>query len=144
MSIAASAAQATSSAATVVPDVQRSNFLPRLFGQRHFLAGEAQIFDTMRLLSPADYHGGFWEFYEHAGEPLYLAPKSQNLFRISWHGNGYEGEVSADAVGIIATLFALSDLAITHQDPLLGDAFHRLYEFARGHAEAAEIGGAIG
>src|SRR3546814_12529145 len=64
MSIAASAAQATSSAATVVPDVQRSNFLPRLFGQRHFLAGEAQIFDTMRRLSPADYGGEFWEFYD--------------------------------------------------------------------------------
>src|SRR3546814_20868558 len=76
MSIAASAAQATSSAATVVPDVQRSNFLPRLFGQRHFLAGEAQIFDTMRRLSPADSGGEFWEFYARGGEPLYLAPKS--------------------------------------------------------------------
>src|SRR3546814_14372837 len=95
MSIAASAAQATSSAATVVPDVQRSNFLPRLFGQRHFLAGEAQIFDTMRRLSPADYGGEFWEFYERGGEPPYLAPKSQDRLRISWAGDGYEGEVSA-------------------------------------------------
>src|SRR3546814_13960579 len=108
------------SAATVVPDVQRSNFLPRLFGQRHFLAGEAQIFDTMRRLSPADYGGEFWEFYERGGEPLYLAPKSQDRLRISWDGNGYEGEVSADAAGIIATLFTLSDLAITHQAQLLG------------------------
>src|SRR3546814_12146990 len=62
---------------------------------------------------------------------------------ISWDCNGYECEVSAGSAWIIATLFTLSDLAITHQDPLLGDAFHRLYEFARGHPEAAEIGSAI-
>lgn len=143
MSIPASSPHPTPPVVAVVPDTQRITFLPRLFGEQHFFMAETQLFATMRRLSPADYGGGFWEFYERGGEPLYLAPKSQDRLRISWDGNGYEGEVSADAAGIIATLFTLSDLAITHQDPLLGDAFHRLYEFARGHPEAAEIGSAI-
>lgn len=143
MSVPASASAVNPPAATIVPELQRSTFLPRLFGKPHFFMGEAQLFDIMRQLSPADYHGGLWEFYERAGEPLYLAPKSNEHFRISWPGNGYEGEVSADAAGIIATLFTLSELAITHQDGLLGDAFHRLFEFARCHSEATEILSAI-
>src|SRR3546814_15530527 len=97
---------------------------------------ETQLFATMRRLSPADYGGGFWEFYERGGEPLYLAPKSQDRLRISWDGNGYEGEVSADAAGIIATLFTLSDLAIHPQAPLPAHAFHRPYEFPRRPPEA--------
>ena len=51
----------------------------------------------MERLSPVDYDGGLWDFYELAGAPLYLAPTSKPRFRLSWEGNGYEGEVSAGA-----------------------------------------------
>src|SRR3546814_18802018 len=89
----------TPPAATVVPDTQRITFLPRLFGEQHFFMAETQLFATMRRLSPADYGGGFWEFYERGGEPLYLAPKSPDRLRLSWDGDGYEGEVRPGAAG---------------------------------------------
>ena len=129
-------------AATIVPETERMDFLPRLFGKRHFFMGEMQLYDFMGRLS-SDYRGGFWAFYDLAGEPLFLAPTSGARFRICWNGNGYEGEVSAEAAGIIATLFTLSNLSIARQDDGLAHAYFRLLDYASRHPEAAEILSAV-
>ena len=118
-------------------------FLPRLFGPRLFLIGEHAVFGFMEQLSPADYNGGLWDFYEIEGEPLYLAPTSRPRFHLSWDGNGYGGEVSADAAGIIATLFAFSHLSFRHDAVELSEGFTRLYAYAAEHPEAREIFQAI-
>ena len=118
-------------------------FLPRLFGPRLFLIGEHTVFGFMERLSPADYNGGLWDFYALEGEPLYLAPTSRSRFHLSWDGNGYEGEVSADAAGIIATLFAFSHLSFSHDAEALTDGFARLYAYAAEHPEGREIFQAI-
>ena len=127
---------------TIVPDGERIEFLPRLFGKRLFFVGEIRAFGFMDRLSP-DYEGGFWTFYEQDGEPLFLAPTRSEPFRISWHGNGYEGAVSAEAAGIIVTLFTLSDLSMEFKDDRLAEAYHRLLDHARRHSEAADIFAAI-
>ena len=129
-------------AATIVPDDKRMDFLSRLFGERHFFMGEMRLYDWMSQLSP-DYRGGFWTFYDLAGEPLFLAPASTARVRICCRGNGYEGEVSAEAAGIIATLFTLSHMSIASQDDGLADAYFRLLDYASRHPEAAEILSAI-
>lgn len=54
-------------------------------------------------------------------------------------GNGFEGELSADASGIVATLFALCKLANRYADDKLINQYHWLREFAFGHAEADGI-----
>ena len=53
------------------------------------------------------------------------------------------GEVSAEAAGIIATLFALAHLSFRHEVDQLAEAYMRLYEFAGDHPEAGEIFKAI-
>ncbi|MGN7870774.1 antirestriction protein [Paracoccus sp. 22332] len=129
--------------ATPVAEHRRMVFLPRLFGPRLFLIGEQAVFGFMEKLSPADYTGGIWDFCERAGQPLYLAPTSRPRFHLVWDGNGYEGDVSADAAGIIATLFAFSHLSFRHDAPELTDGFARLYAHAADHPEAREIFQAI-
>ncbi|RWR26216.1 antirestriction protein [Sinirhodobacter populi] len=84
-----------------------------------------------------------WTFHELDGKPLFLAPSSKPRFRISWDGNGYQGEVSSEAAGIIATMFALSHLSFRFEDDRFSDGYLRLYEYAADHPEAGEIFQAI-
>jgi len=129
--------------ATLVPEARRMEFLPRLFGRRLLIIGEHTVFSFMERLSPADYGGGMWDFYALSGKPLYLAPTSKPRFRIFWEGNGYEGEVSSAAAGIIATLFAFSHLSFRYDCDEIAEGYGRLYDYVTGHPEAQEIFQAI-
>jgi hypothetical protein len=130
-------------AATVVPEARRMEFLPDLFGRKLMLIGERTVFEFMSWLASDDYAGGLWNFYEFDGRPLFLAPASEQRFRIACDTNGYQGEVSAEAAGIVATLFALSHLSFQHSSEPLSDCCARLYDYAADHAEAREIFQAI-
>lgn len=129
-------------AATIVPDHRRCTFLPSLFGRRLFFKGEALLYTFMQWLSPA-YRGGYWQFMEACCQPLYLVPIDQPRWRICCRTNGYEGDVSADAAGIIATLFTFSHLSFEAQDNHIAEAFQRLRNHAGDHPEAAAIFSAI-
>lgn len=118
-------------------------FFPDLFGRKLMLVGERAVFQFMSWLSPQDYTGGRWHFHELAGRPLFLSPATENCFRITCETNGYQGEVSAEAAGLIATLFAISHLSFQYDSDQLGEAYLRLYEFAGDHPEAGEIFKAI-
>ena len=97
----------------------------------------------MKRLSPLDYGGGFWDFYEHEGKPLFLAPQSKSRFWITGEITGFQGEVSAEATGIIATMFAFSHLSFQSQSDLLVAGYERLYAYSADHPEASEIFQAI-
>jgi len=129
--------------ATIVPHERRLEFLPALFGRSLLLIGENAVYSFMERLSPLDYGGGFWAFYEHEGNPLFLAPRSKSRFRIIGEITGFQGEVSADAAGIIATLFAFSHLSFQYQSEHLSQGYRRLYAYSADHPEAAEIFQAI-
>lgn len=129
--------------AASVPDARRLQFLPAMFGRPLLIIAESTVYNLMQRLSPLDYNGGLWEFYEHDDKPLYMAPKCDRRFRISGEITGFRGEVSADAAGIIATLFAFSHLSFRYQSDLLCDGYSRLYAYAAYHDEAAEIFQAI-
>lgn len=135
-------ASSSTPVATVVPDDRRMDFLPTLFGLRHLIVAEHTVYTVLERLSP-DYRGGFWDFLENEGRPLYLRPASKGRFRITCDGNGYQGEVSADAAGIIATLFAFSHLSFSDRSDRMADGYQHLYAFAADHAEAREIFAAI-
>lgn len=96
--------------ATLVPETRRLEFLPTLFGRKLMLLGEQTVYSFMSWLSPHDYTGGLWHFHEQGGQPLFLSPATDKRLRIACETNGYQGEVTAEAAGIIATLFALSHL----------------------------------
>lgn len=138
-----SISQVTPQTASVVPDERRLDFLPTLFGRSLLMIGENAVYSLMERLSPLDYGGGFWDFYEHKGEPLFLAPTSKSRFRITGEITGFQGEVSAEAAGIIATLFAFSHLSFQHQSEHLSEGYGRLYAYSADHPEASEIFQAI-
>lgn len=129
-------------AAVLVPEDRRDGFLPTLFGLRQTIIAENAVYTFMSSLSPQDYGGGFWDFYEYEGKPLYLVPTSKPRFRIASE-NGYAGEVSADAAGIIATLYALSHLSFRYKSNQLAAGYGRLHAYAATHPEASQIFQAI-
>lgn len=131
------------SPATLVPEARRVAFLPALFSPPMMLIGESAVYQFMAWLAPDDYKGGLWQFRERDGQPLFLSPATDKRFRLFCETNGYVGEVSAEAAGIIATLFALSHLSFQHSADQLSEAYLRLYAFAGDHPEAGEIFKAI-
>ena len=69
--------------AVLVPADRRQNFLPELFGLNRLIFAENFLYALMEQLSPHDYGGAYWNFYELDGTPLYLAPTSKPRFRMS-------------------------------------------------------------
>lgn len=138
-----SISEVTPQTASIVTDERRLEFLPTLFGRSLLMIGENAVYSLMERLSPLDYRGGFWDFYEYGGKPLFLAPRSKSRFRITGEITGFQGEVSAEAAGIIATLFAFSHLSFQHQSEHLLEGYSRLYAYSADHPEAAEIFQAI-
>lgn len=152
----ASPAAALGVVASLVADSARLGFLPKHFGSRRYLKGENAVYNWMGALCPG-YRGGYWEFLELSNGSFYMRPTGcppqacppgapsatlphRMLVRVE--SNGFEGDVSADAAGIIATLFALNYLACGGAEEL-ADKYYALREFALDHPESASILGAI-
>jgi hypothetical protein len=127
--------------ATLVPENLRLQFLPEQF-EKFMLKGEVLVYGWLEQLSE-DYSGGFWDFYTLSNGGFYMAPSGDKRFNIDVSGNGFTGELSADAAGIVASLFALCYLANRFGDDKSINQYHWLREFAIGHAEAGLITRAI-
>jgi len=124
-----------------VPNNERLQMLPRHFG-RDMLTVEYAIFAFMRRLSQR-YTGGYWIYFELSNGGFYMAPQSDNRFPVNVDGNGFEGEMSADAAGITACLFALSHLSFQTNNEKIAEHYHLLRDFALEHEEASVILAAI-
>jgi hypothetical protein len=128
-----------------VPVVHRLRFPPKYFGERLMMRAEAMIYGQAAALS-RDYNGGLWEFYDLSNGGFYLAPIRAERFNVSVQGNDYEGEVGADAFGVIVTLFVLGSLCWIDNEELrekFSDHYHQLRDYAKDHAEAGAIFRAI-
>ena len=131
------AAQASAwTLAARVPEEKRLDCLPRHFGL-HCVHVEQAVFGWMARLAPA-YVGGYWEFYELPNGGFYMAPQD-GPFALSWEGNGFDGEVSADAAGVIACLMSYSHLSFQIADPRISEAFRLLLACVHRHPEGAAI-----
>jgi hypothetical protein len=92
-----------------------------------------------------DYSGGYWDFWELSNGGFYMSPSSQNKFKVSCI-NDYAGEMSADALGITACLYAYSHLSFNGRngfDEICAEHYHLLREFAFDHDESRGIFSAI-
>lgn len=122
-----------------VKESERGPFTAARFGVR-FLWLESYVYDSAASLS-AQYSGGLWEFYVLSNGGFYLAPRCEGRFHVVC-ANGYEGELSADAFGIAACLYAFSLLSFS-ADPEAAAVFalhyHALRDYAHQHAECASI-----
>lgn len=128
--------------ATIVADDDRMDFMPKHLGIQNLMVGQNMFPAYLEKLSK-DYKGGYWEFYELSNGGWYTAPKGDQRYKISQPSNYYEGEMSADAAGITASLYTLSHLANTTEEDALINAYHLLRDFAIEHAEGQEILSAI-
>lgn len=128
---------------SLVPDNERINVTSPLFGLAFPLRLEPTIFAMAGRLS-STYGGGYWEFWTLSNGGFYMAPASTVVFAVRCE-NGFEGQLSADALGITACLYAYSHLSFG------GDAladrcaehFHWLREWMLDHAEASAVLAAI-
>ncbi|MBP1000320.1 antirestriction protein [Serratia fonticola] len=99
---------------------QRQVFVPRLFATPF---GEQMVQSFLDRHS--NYEGGMWQFWEvprgisgHVGpytdiittRPTGYMTPPEGTYQLSIPGNYFDEEVSADAAGIIATLFVLNQL----------------------------------
>jgi hypothetical protein len=125
--------------ATLVPPAARLEVLPRHFG-RLMSVFEGRVFDWMGWLCPT-YSGGYWDFFELSNGGFYMAVQGPPIPLRS--ENGFEAEMSREAAGITACLFACSHLSFRYDDETLARHYHWLLDFARDHAEASLIFAAI-
>lgn len=121
----------------VVKQDERLNALPKAFGSIGLIL-EGRVYDNVEFLT-ADYRGGYWFFYTLSNGGFYMAPKTDALFRMVNPANYSDEKMSADAAGICACLFALSQMCFESDNPVLAERFHQLRGFAAEHSEAGKI-----
>ena len=123
-----------------IKEDQRINHTAGLFGIHFPIAIEPAIYQFAERLSP-DYNGGYWQFYQLASGGFYMAPDTDNIFNICCD-NGFEGTMSADALGVTACLYAYSNLSFSDNLDLAdicARQYHLLREFMLDHAEVRNI-----
>jgi Antirestriction protein len=114
-----------------------------LFGLSFPIRLEPTVYHLASLLAEG-YNGGYWHFYSLSNGGFYMAPKSESRFYVSCE-NGFGGELSPDALGIVACLYAYSNLSFGEGvfAQRCAEHYHRLREYALVHAEAGAILAAI-
>ncbi|MGB2832938.1 MAG: antirestriction protein [Methylotenera sp.] len=111
-----------------------------LFGIQFPLSIEPAIYAIAGNIA-SEYSGAYWEFYTLSNGGFYMAPDLDKLYAVSCI-NGYEGSLSADALGITACLYAYSHLSFSGNRALAevcANHYHWLREFMLEHAEAGSI-----
>lgn len=123
----------------VVPESERMAVVDKLFGIRYVLKLEPTVFSMAERLA-ADYHGAYWQFNALANGGFYMAPRGDTIFDVCCE-NGFDGKLSADALGLTATLYAYSHLSFGGDAfaDLCGNQYHLAREFMFQHPEARSI-----
>jgi len=118
---------------------ERADFVHALFGLNFPFKLEPTIFTVAGRLAE-EYNGGFWQFHALSNGGFYMAPDVDHGYQVSCE-NGFEGELSADALGITACLYAESHLSFGEGSfaETCAEQYHLLREYAMDHPEAGAI-----
>ena len=125
---------------TLVPEDQRLAVTERLFGVWFPMRLEPYIYTVTERLTK-DYHGGYWDFHTLSNGGFYMAPSTDRSFHVICE-NQFEGDLTADAVGITACLYAYSNLSFAGPDALAdicNDQYYLLRDYMMEHPEAEAI-----
>lgn len=122
--------------ARMVPDAKRLAFLPLHFGD-DFLRFERMLYFWAGRLC-VGYSGGWWNFYTLSNGGVYVALETTERLRIV-ADNDYDGTMSADAAGVVISMYALNILSCDTCDDRITGLYYRLRAFALEHAEARDI-----
>lgn len=126
----------------LVPEGRRMGVVERLFGIHFPLQIEPVVYGITERMAE-EYSGGYWDFHTLSNGGFYMAPAEDRTFHVACD-NMFEGDLSADALGITACLYAYSHLSFG--DGRFGRVcachYHRLREFMFEHPEVRAILGA--
>lgn len=122
-------------------DDQRFPVLRQYFGQ-HAGHTDVSIYRFMTTLCN-EYRGGQWDSYELSNGGFYSAPRASEELFIHWSENSFEGDLTGDAAGIVACLFAYRQMGERTQESRFDLLFRRLQAFACTHPESRLINQAI-
>ena len=127
-----------------VKDDQRINHTAEIFGIAFPLHLEPYVYAVTKAIA-REYNGGYWEFYALSNGGFYMAPNSESSFHVACE-NGFEGDLSADALGIAACLYAYSQLSFTTNNEfaeICTRQYHMLRDYMLEHSEVQVILGTI-
>ena len=119
---------------------QRISHTAALFGVHFLMKLEPYVYSVTSGLS-RDYRGGYWQFYALSNGGFYMAPDADRHFHVVCE-NGYEGNLSADALGITACLYAYSHLSFAGDNAFAetcAQQYHWLRDYMLEHPEARDI-----
>ncbi len=123
----------------LVPESERMAFVDKLFGIKYVLKLEPTVFRFAEQLAE-NYDYGYWQFYTLSNGGFYMALRSDTIYNVSCQ-NGFDGQMTADALGIVACLYSFSNLSFG--DGAFAEAcaedYHLLREYMFGHPEVRNI-----
>ena len=123
-----------------VQEKSRIQHTATLFGIHFPLNLEPAVYSITRNVAPA-YQGDYWEFYTLSNGGFYMAPHTETEYAISCD-NGFEGQLSADALGITACLYAYSHLSFCELKGFAetcAEQYHLLRTYMLEHREVNQI-----
>ena len=98
----------------LVPEDQRLAVTADLFGAHFPLQIEPVIYGITERMAEG-YHGGYWNFFVLDNGGFYMAPAGDRVYAVSGD-NHFTGQLSADALGIVAFLYAYSHLSFSRNE----------------------------
>lgn len=127
-----------------INDKLRIQHTAYLFGILFPLNIEPAIYSVAGNIA-AEYNGAYWGFYSLSNGGFYMAPSTDSLYQVSCE-NGFEGNLSADALGITTCLYTYSHLSFSNNTAfaeICANHYHWLRAYMLEHAEASVILSAI-
>jgi len=124
----------------LVPEDRRLAVTAEVFGVWFPTRIEPVVYTITERLS-RDYKGGYWDFYQLSNGGFYMAPSTDRSFHVICE-NQFEGDLTADALGIAVCLYAYSNLSFSGPDAFADicfDHYHWLREYMMDHAEVGAI-----
>ena len=127
----------------LVPEDRRLSITEKLFGIHFPLRLEPVIYGITDRMAES-YSGGFWNFYQLSNSGFFMAPAEDCIYHVTCD-NMFEGDLSADALGITACLYAYSNLSFSDGRfaRVCACHYHLLREYMMDHPEVRAILGAI-
>lgn len=125
---------------TLVPTSERLEILSKIFGDDGFHVESLVYRFTDKFCDT--YNGGYWNFFTLSNGGFYMAPTDYTTLPFSCE-NGFSGDLSADAAGIVVTLYALNTLANSTEREHLIEMYYLLHPFIGYHLEGGLIYSAI-
>lgn len=127
---------------TLVAESDRLSTMGNIFGA-HAVTFQSYAFDALKRLAGEQYTGGYWHFYRLDNDGFYMAPSHDQEFHLSNPDNYFDGSVTPDAAGIIASLFALNRLCNRTRIDEHIELYYALRAYCHQHPERRQIFKAI-